>query len=118
MSKTRRFEDQIEAFPISFQRVTSGKLYFTFGRPKLPKMLGGNPLLCFLKAVSHVSSLPVQISTRYLQFGQSEVAEYRALPTISEAPSPTIYLEDSESQDLPADSFYAHQDYPTDSYVS
>ena len=30
----------------------------------------------------------------------------------------TIYLDDSESQDLPSDSFYAHPDYPMDSYVS
>jgi hypothetical protein len=34
------------------------------------------------------------------------------------APSETIYLDDSESQDLPSDSFYAHPDYPMDSYLS
>lgn len=31
------------------------------------------------------------------------------------APFPTIYLDDSESQILSPDSFYAHPDYPMDS---
>jgi len=46
------------------------------------------------------------------------VARYRALPTISEASSPTIYLDDLESQILSPDSFYAHPDYTMDSYLS
>jgi hypothetical protein len=40
------------------------------------------------------------------------------MPTISEAPYVTIYLDDSESQILSIDSFYAHPDYPMDSYLS
>ena len=39
-------------------------------------------------------------------------------PPKVKAPSPTIYLDDSESQILSPDSFYAHPDYPMDSYVS
>jgi hypothetical protein len=46
-----------------------------------------------------------------------EVASYWVLATISEAPSVTIYLDDSESQILSPDSFYAHPDYPMDSCV-
>ena len=44
-------------------------------------------------------------------------AKARPPPKVK-APFPTIYLDDSESQILPADSFYAHLDYPLDSYVS
>jgi hypothetical protein len=39
-------------------------------------------------------------------------------PPKVKAPSETIYLDDSESQDLPSDSFYAHPDYPMDAYLS
>ena len=39
-------------------------------------------------------------------------------PPKVKALSATIYLDDSESQDLPSDSFYAHPDYPMDSYLS
>jgi hypothetical protein len=39
-------------------------------------------------------------------------------PPKVKAPSETIYLDYSESQDLPSDSFYAHPDYPMDSYLS
>ena len=47
-------------------------------------------------------------------------------PPKVKAPSETIYLDDSESQIfrncsrqvLSPDSFYAHPDYPMDSYVS
>ncbi len=42
-------------------------------------------------------------------------AKARPPPKVK-APSETIYLDDSESQDLPSDSFYAHPDYPMDSY--
>jgi len=44
-------------------------------------------------------------------------AKARPPPKVK-APSETIYLDDSESQDLPSDSFYAHPDYPMDSYLS
>ena len=37
-------------------------------------------------------------------------------PPKVKAPSVTIYLDDSESQILSPDSFYAHPDYPMDSY--
>ena len=48
------------------------------------------------------------------------MARYRALPTLSEARSPTVYLDDSEPQIfqpcsrqvLSPDSFYVHPDYP------
>lgn len=33
-------------------------------------------------------------------------------------PSETIYLDNSDSQILSPDSFYAHPDYPMDSYLS
>jgi hypothetical protein len=36
-------------------------------------------------------------------------------PPKVKAPSPTIYLDDSESQILSPDSFYVHPDYPMDS---
>ena len=39
-------------------------------------------------------------------------------PPKVKSPSPTIYLDDSESQILSPDSFYAHPDYPMDSYLS
>ena len=39
-------------------------------------------------------------------------------PPKVKAPSPTIYLDDSESQILSSDSFYVHPDYPMDSYLS
>jgi hypothetical protein len=39
-------------------------------------------------------------------------------PPKVKAPSVTISLDDSESQILSLDSFYAHPDYPMDSYVS
>ena len=39
-------------------------------------------------------------------------------PPKVKAPSATIYLDDSESQDLPSDSFYTHPDYLMDSYLS
>jgi len=41
-------------------------------------------------------------------------AKARPPPKVK-VPFPTIYLDDSESQILPPDSFYAHQDYPMDS---
>jgi hypothetical protein len=45
--------------------------------------------------------------------------DLKARPPLKvKAPSPTVYLDDSESQDLSSDSFYAHPDYPMDSYVS
>jgi len=44
-------------------------------------------------------------------------AKVRPPPKVK-APSPTIYLDNSESQILSPDSFYAHPDYPMDSYVS
>ena len=40
----------------------------------------------------------------------------RAKPDKVKAPCPTIYLDESESQILSPDSFYAHPDYPIDSY--
>jgi hypothetical protein len=40
-------------------------------------------------------------------------AKARPPPKVK-APFPTIYLDDSESQILPPDSFYAHPDYPAD----
>ena len=49
-------------------------------------------------------------------FGRWEV-KARPLPKVK-APSVTIYLDDSESQVLSPDSFYAHPDYPMDSYLS
>ena len=39
-------------------------------------------------------------------------------PPKLKAPSETIYLDDSESQISSPDSFYAHPDYPMDSYLS
>ena len=39
-------------------------------------------------------------------------------PPKVKAPSETIYLDDSESQIFSSDSFYAHPDYPMDSYLS
>ena len=44
-------------------------------------------------------------------------AKARPPPKVK-APFPTIYLDDSESQILSPDSFYAHPDYPMDSYLS
>ena len=44
-------------------------------------------------------------------------AKARPPPKVK-APSPTIYLDDSESQIfLSPDSFYGHPDYPMDFYV-
>ena len=40
------------------------------------------------------------------------------LPLRAKGTSVTIYLDDSESQILSPDSFFAHADYPMDSYVS
>ena len=37
-------------------------------------------------------------------------------PPRAKTPSVTIYLDDSRSQILSPDSFYAHPDYPMDSY--
>ena len=42
-------------------------------------------------------------------------AKARPPPKVK-APFPTIYLDDSESQILSPDSFYAHPDYPMDFY--
>jgi hypothetical protein len=39
-------------------------------------------------------------------------------PPKAKVHSVTIYLDDSESQISSPDSFYAHPDYPMDSYVS
>jgi hypothetical protein len=39
-------------------------------------------------------------------------------PPKVKASSETIYLDDSEPQTLSPDSFYAHPDYPMDSYLS
>ena len=39
-------------------------------------------------------------------------------PPKVKAPSVTIYLDDSGSKILSPDSFYAHPDYPMDSYLS
>ena len=44
-------------------------------------------------------------------------AKARPPPKVK-APSETIYLDESESRVLSSDSFYAHPDYPMDSYVS
>ena len=43
-------------------------------------------------------------------------AKARPPPKVK-APFARIYLDDSESQILSPDSFYAHPDYPMDSYL-
>ncbi len=60
----------------------------------------------------------VQVLARYvyLDAGLWEV-KARPPPKVK-APTVTIYLDDSESQILSPDSFYAHPDYPIDSYLS
>jgi hypothetical protein len=49
------FEDQIEPFLMSFQRVTSGKISSPFGVKSIPNILGGS-LLTFL--IAHPSPPP------------------------------------------------------------
>jgi hypothetical protein len=79
-------------------------------------LFGGDGLLFTLSSRELQQGAPKEVHIEARSLADGTVL--RVYDQGLKAPSETIYLDDSESQDLPFDSFYAHPDYPMDSYLS
>jgi hypothetical protein len=116
----RKKQSQDEWIPCILEPEGSSKEYRKNWARLIQKIYEIDPLTCpkcqgQMRIVAFIEDEEV-IEKMLKHLGLWE-AKARPPPKVK-APSETIYLDDSESQDLPSDSFYAHPDYPMDSYLS
>lgn len=115
----RKKQNQDEWIPCILEPEGSSKEYRKNWARLIQKIYEVDPLTCpkcqgQMRIIAFIEDEEV-IKKILKHLGLCEV-KARPPPKVK-APSPTIYLDDSGSQILSPDSFYAHPDYPMDCYV-